>query len=522
MLRAAQPALTLTLWLLTLSLRLVGALLAGVRLLLFGVVRGVEVSTSPARLSPLAWGARAGTLLLAAGASLAGLWAGARTRTELDPSPWWPHGGPGGDAPPAGSYLTSPGWAPSLLADGRRLHHVTVATHGEEGLARQVRSASWHGARIKVLGVGDARLLQWGVGFGVKVECFLAYAASVPPEDLLLFTDAYDVVLWGGHGDVAAGYDAALARHAREADPIPGGTRPPPTFLISTESAPTSWGGVDYGPRYPPADRAPGVHFPYLNSGAFMGPAKAWLEFLGAARMDMDNNDQVRGGGAEVARRRCAARGAYPTSPPTPPPQAFFNDLFLASQTNASLPRVALDHANDVFLSLTRAPPARESVASHIRWDPVSRRWRHASTGGAPAIFHSPGWARWKQVDEAWGLAQGRACGGYTASPLQWPPLAAIALDAALGAGAAGALLGLALPLARAAAGRSEGLAACGRAAARARARAAALPMLGILVAGACGEAAGGGAGAGAGAAISALRGGEEGADLLRGGGGEE
>ena len=448
-----------------LALRVLAAVLAlAWRACVAGVAQ-LESATSPAKLAPLALLRRSVLLLALGAASLAGLWLGARTKTQLDPSPWHPRAGHA-DVPPAGSssaYLTAP-FAPTTLADGRRLHHLTVATHGEEGLARLVRSASWHGNSIKVLGVGDPRLQKWGVGFGVKVECMLAYARTVAPEDLLLFTDAFDVVMWGSHEDVAAGYDRALARAAAVADPLAAAgakPRPPPRLLVSAELLPTTWNGIAYGDLYPRSVTA-GQHFPYLNSGTFLAPAGELLAWLGSAAMDMNDNDQ-----------------------------AFFNALFVASLANASaaLPRVALDHANDVFLTLTAAPPARETAATHLSYDPVARRWKHLATPGFPLVFHSPGWSRWKQVDEAWGLAQGRNCCGHWASSFQWPTLAALALDATISALLAGLALGMALPLLALALSRKP----VQRALAAGRARAAGVPLVGPLVACCCGSPGGGG-----------------------------
>jgi hypothetical protein len=451
--------------------RLVGALLLGLLTLVrLGVVHftaALEAVSSPSKLPAPALVARAATLAAVAAAALGGLLRGARTVTQLDPAPWKPHAGPGGDVPPPGSpsaaYLSSP-YTPTALGGGRRLHHITVATHGDEGLARLARSASWHGNGVRVLGVGDPRLQQWGVGFGVKVENFIAYARSVPPGDLVLFTDAYDVVMWGSHADVAAGYDAAVAAAAaEERDPAAAGGKAadrPPRVLVSAETLPTVWDGVDYGAAWPAQLLTRGHHFPYLNSGAFLAPAGDLIALLTSRAMDMNDNDQ-----------------------------AFFSERFLAARANASLPRVALDHGNAVFLTLTSAPPLRETVAGSLVYQPVARRWRHARTGGHPSVFHSPGWVRWKQVDEAWGLAQGRyTAGAYRAASLQWPPLPGLAGDVALSALVWGLAAGLVLPLAAAVWARSS----CPRRSAGCKARAAGWRWVGPVFAALCG---GGGSG---------------------------
>ena len=431
--------------------RLLVGVLSVVRLVTSALSAQVEAFTSPAKSTLPQWVLRAVALVVVSIIAIVGLLYGARSVTELDPSPWYPHDGPGGTLPPrhsSSSYLTSP-FEPTTLRDGRRLHHITVATHGEEGLARLIRTASWHGNSVKVLGVGDLRLQQWGVGFGVKVECFLEYARSIPANDLILFTDAFDVVMWGGHEEVVAGYDKAMAAAAKVKDES-GTVRAPPRLLISAETLPTTWNGIEYGKQFPPHDVSSGQHFPYLNSGTFMGPAGDIIRFLSAREMDMNDNDQ-----------------------------AFFSAMYIQSVTNGSMPRAALDHHNDVFLTLTAAPPLREKAESHLRYEPVARRWRHVATAGYPMVFHSPGWVRWKQIEEAWQLAQGRNCAGqkYRAADLQWPILPAMALDHSVAALVTGIVAGVLLPLLALALGRS----AWPRKWAAARAQAASTPFVGPL-----------------------------------------
>jgi hypothetical protein len=49
---------------------------------------------------------------------------------------------------------------------------------------------AWHGDSVTVVGAGDPRFQNWGKGFGVKIEAAHAFVATLPPDDLCLFTDA--------------------------------------------------------------------------------------------------------------------------------------------------------------------------------------------------------------------------------------------------------------------------------------------------------------------------------------------
>jgi len=72
-----------------------------------------------------------------------------------------------------------------------KLHSVTYATHGgrDDRFCRAVESAIRNKYDLVILGWGD----KW-LGLSQKLKAALAYAKSLPDEDMLLFTDAFDVL----------------------------------------------------------------------------------------------------------------------------------------------------------------------------------------------------------------------------------------------------------------------------------------------------------------------------------------
>ena len=332
------------------------------------LLRGVLALTDPRRGSPLRVAVTLAALTALCGASFLAVRAGILSRYMLMPAgAGLPHT-LGRPTPIRGGGFGGGDGAGEPAA----LHHITVATRAEEGVYRFVRSLAWHGDDVKLLGGGDPRFQAWGKGFGVKVEQFLTFARSVPPDDLILMTDAYDVIMLRGHEGVLAGYARALAR--LEGTPDPAGAARRVSLLVSAERLCSP--DAARAAAYPAADRA--TPFPYLNSGTFIGRAGSLVALLSSDSMDLDTNDQV-----------------------------FFTGLYLRSLTDASLPRVALDHGNDVFLVLT-GPAMR--WADEVAYDPAARVWRHGVTGGTPSVFHAPGWTGFKDIGVVWNAVQGRYC----------------------------------------------------------------------------------------------------------------
>lgn len=67
---------------------------------------------------------------------------------------------------------------------------VTVATHSDGYFPWLVKSCKRHGAELTVLGWGDI----WQ-GFSWRTHLMLEYLRSLPPDEVVCFIDAYDVIL---------------------------------------------------------------------------------------------------------------------------------------------------------------------------------------------------------------------------------------------------------------------------------------------------------------------------------------
>lgn len=70
------------------------------------------------------------------------------------------------------------------------LHVITVATKSEGFFGALKQSARRHNIHLKVLGWG----LPW-TGFGTRVNWIRDFLETLPPEDVVLLIDAYDVIL---------------------------------------------------------------------------------------------------------------------------------------------------------------------------------------------------------------------------------------------------------------------------------------------------------------------------------------
>jgi len=79
----------------------------------------------------------------------------------------------------------------SVSSRSAKLHAVTYASHGgrDDRFCRAVESAIRHGVELIILGWG----IKWR-GLSQKLEAAHAYASALPSNDVILFTDAFDVM----------------------------------------------------------------------------------------------------------------------------------------------------------------------------------------------------------------------------------------------------------------------------------------------------------------------------------------
>jgi hypothetical protein len=138
------------------------------------------------------------------------------------------------------------------------LAHLTVSNKPHPGLDALLLSCKPWGIQTRVLGMGSTTPIGHETGgFGLKLKLLKKELELLPPEQLILFTDAYDVIIQQSLDTL----EAWLTEH-------------PDKVLFAAESA--KW-PLDIEDLYP----AP-LHFPspYLNSGVFAGSAKSVLSLL--------------------------------------------------------------------------------------------------------------------------------------------------------------------------------------------------------------------------------------------------
>jgi hypothetical protein len=152
------------------------------------------------------------------------------------------------------------------------LHHLVVATRPKPGLELLLLSAQTMGFNSIVLGRNDSRPLgHWDKAFGLKMILVRDALALLPPNDWMIFTDAYDALFMRPAADLVH----ALER--REA------ADPSHALLFNAESF--EW--PDFGKPYKTRNR----RLPYLNSGVYAGRVGAVLGALSGG-FTLETDDQ--------------------------------------------------------------------------------------------------------------------------------------------------------------------------------------------------------------------------------------
>mmetsp|Transcript_89011 Transcript_89011/g.278810 ORF Transcript_89011/g.278810 Transcript_89011/m.278810 type:complete len:355 (-) Transcript_89011:34-1098(-) len=149
-------------------------------------------------------------------------------------------------------------------AAGGALHLVTTADRFESRILPMQLSAFYWGHNLRVLGMsshpeydpGNGDL--WGRKLGWKLLSVLRFAKGVPDEDVILFVDAFDVLLL----DPPAAFLEKFARIAHRT-----GAR-----LVAA---------AEQNPGFRASDHPNQTHrWRYLNSGAMIGTSAAWRKLM--------------------------------------------------------------------------------------------------------------------------------------------------------------------------------------------------------------------------------------------------
>jgi procollagen-lysine,2-oxoglutarate 5-dioxygenase len=181
------------------------------------------------------------------------------------------------------------------------LHYITIATKPHEILNRIKARIENQNEKITVLGEHEERPIGWNAvgNFGVKLKEVRDFLMrnELKDDDIVLFTDAYDVIYLGTQEEI-------VRRYLEFSCPI--------VFGSETTCNPVP----DFAKYY---DKEENCEFPYLNSGLFIGRVWALRKFM----IDYQYNDKDDD-------------------------QAFWTLRFLENQSNGLF---RLDYKNRIFLN---------------------------------------------------------------------------------------------------------------------------------------------------------------------------
>jgi hypothetical protein len=154
------------------------------------------------------------------------------------------------------------------------LHYITVATKPHPILELIQNRIEKQGEHITVLGLEENRSIGWNAyaNFGVKLREVYMYIWNVEldPEDIILFTDAYDVIYCGNQEEI-------IKKYLELDTPI--------IFGAETICNPDPNREAEYNNRH--------LQFPYLNSGLYIGRVWALREcMIGYSYNDADDDQR--------------------------------------------------------------------------------------------------------------------------------------------------------------------------------------------------------------------------------------
>lgn len=231
------------------------------------------------------------------------------------------------------------------------LHAVTYASHGgrDDRFCRAVESALHHKFDLIILGWG----VKWQ-GLSQKLEAAHAYAASIPKDHVLLFTDAFDVMFANTPDHVLTEFYAMNARivFGAECGCWPHVMDDPPACFT----------------KYPKSS----TPYRYLNSGTWIGYAADATEMLAEVI-------QLAGQNFKNAND-----------------QKLVADMYMAGRYG-----IQLDFQAKLFQSMhmTLDPPLPHCDPHADVTETGSGHWINKRTGSVPAVFHFNGGGKRYHLD---------------------------------------------------------------------------------------------------------------------------
>jgi len=159
------------------------------------------------------------------------------------------------------------------MSPTENLYYITIATKPHPVLDRIQSRVNQNGETIHVLGTHEDRIIGWEShqNFGVKLREVAQFinTSTLDPQDIILFTDAYDVAYCGDFGEIRDIYE-------KFSKPI--------VFGAEKQCNPDP----DRASQYAHVQ----TEFPYLNSGMFIGRVWALRECIATYQYNDADDDQ--------------------------------------------------------------------------------------------------------------------------------------------------------------------------------------------------------------------------------------
>jgi hypothetical protein len=155
-----------------------------------------------------------------------------------------------------------------------KLHYITIATVPNKVLDALQQNVMLKNELLLILGGEENRLIGWesSQNFGVKLKYVAEFlrAPFLQLNDVVLFTDAYDVAYFGSREQV-------MERFLEIGKPIVFGSE---KFCNPDPGMASFYSNIDT------------VEFPFLNSGMFLGYVWALRECMGDYQYNDSDDDQ--------------------------------------------------------------------------------------------------------------------------------------------------------------------------------------------------------------------------------------
>jgi hypothetical protein len=154
------------------------------------------------------------------------------------------------------------------------MFYITIATKPHDVLTHLQKKVQLNNENITILGQQENRFIGWNSqgNFGVKIQEVFNYLqrSELSDDDIILFSDAYDVVYYGTFTEI-------LEKYKMFNSPI--------VFGCETDCSPD----LSLAKYYTDTT----MQFPYLNSGLFIGRVKELRHCMKGYEYNDKHDDQI-------------------------------------------------------------------------------------------------------------------------------------------------------------------------------------------------------------------------------------